>query len=162
MTKTFESTIKEFEKNGKRGIRTLRDMKGYFSDKKEEERILKSGKNPIIYETFVEEKSPINLGLTIMRAGKVGKEFYFTKGHIHRTGKPEFYILMEGKGKLLLQKAGKTRVIELKKGELTLIGKGEAHRIANTGKKKLKVLTVYHDNSKPDYSIKFKKRFFRK
>ena len=50
----------------------------------------------------------------------------------------------------------------MKKGKIALIPEGYAHRLVNTGNKKLKVLTIYHEDSKPSYNVKFKKRFFRK
>jgi glucose-6-phosphate isomerase, archaeal len=162
MGKTINATVRELEKNGKHGVRRLKDLKNLFLNQEKVKEILRRGENPIIYETFVEDKSPMKLGLTVMNSGKIGKEFYFTKGHIHLSKSEEFYILMEGKGKLLKQKGNKTRVINLKKGDLALIGKGEAHRLINTGRRKLKVLTIYHERSKPDYSVKFKKRFFEK
>ena len=61
-------------------------------------------------------------------------------------------------GSLVLQKADKSKEVKLKKGKIALIPEGWAHRLTNTGRKKLKVLTIYHVNSKPDYNLKFKKR----
>ena len=118
-------------------------------------------KNKVIYETFTDKFSPINLTLTVISSGTIGKEYFFTKGHIHRKKVPEFYISLEGKGKLLMQKQSKVKVIDLKKGEIALIPVGYGHRLINTGNKKLKVLTIYDQESKPDYHIKFKKRFFK-
>ena len=61
-----------------------------------------------------------------------------------------------------MQKQSNIKVIDLKKVEIVLIPIGYAHRLINTGNKKLKVLTIYDQESKPDYNIKFKKRFFRR
>lgn len=161
MAKSYKTTIRKFEKNyEEKSRRSLKDLKAYFSDKGEVQKILKK-KNPIIYEVFINEFSPIDLGLTVINPGTVKKEFYFTKGHVHRKKTPEFYILLEGKGKLLIQK-GKPKAIELKKGEIALIPKSYAHRLINTGREKLKVLTIYHEASKPKYGVRFKKRFFKR
>ena len=86
-----------------------------------------------------------------------------TNGHIHTKNAPEFYILYDGSGKLILQKGkkGKGKVVVLKKGKITYIPKGYAHRLANTGRKKMKVLTIYHEQTKADYDVRFKKRSFR-
>jgi len=157
----YQGTIRKFEKNyEKKSSRTLKDLQSYFRDKKEVQKILKK-KNPVIYSVFIKELSPIDLGLTVINPGNISGEYFFTKGHMHKKKTPEFYILLEGKGELLIQK-GKLKVIDLKKGEIALILKKYAHRLINTGSKKLKVLTIYDQKSKPDYKIKFKKRFFKK
>ena len=161
MINNYKKTIKEFEKH-KSKARKLKDVAAWYSDKKAITEELKKKKNKVIYETFTDKFSPINLTLTVVHPGTVGKEYYMTKGHIHKKKVPEFYILLEGKGKLLIQSSSRVKVIDLKKGEIALIPVGYAHRLINTGNKKLKVLTIYDQKSKPDYSIKFKKRFFRK
>jgi len=160
MINNYKKTIKEFEKH-KSKARILKDVAKWYSNKKAIVEELKKNKNKVIYETFTDEFSPINLTLTVLHSGTIGKEYYMTKGHIHRKKVPEFYILLEGKGKLLIQKQSKFKVIDLKKGEIALIPVGYAHRLINTGNKKLKVLTIYDQESKPDYHIKFKKRFFK-
>ncbi len=153
----YKQTIKQFEKNyNKKHTVRLKDIANRFKHSKNTE------DNPVIYETFIKSFSPMQLSLTVINPGNVNKEFYMTRGHIHLTKKPEFYILLEGSGILLLQKNNKPKTIKLKKGEIALIPEGYAHRLINIGNKKLKVLTIYHKNSKPNYNVKFKKRFFRK
>ena len=160
MISDYKKTIRKFEKL-KSKSRKLKDVIPWYSDKKVFEKELKKNKNKVIYETFTDKFSPINLTLTVVHPGTVGKEYYMTKGHIHRKKVPEFYISLEGKGKLLMQRQSKVKVIDLKKGEIALIPVGYGHRLINTGNKKLKVLTIYDQESKPDYHIKFKRRFFR-
>jgi len=160
MINDYKKTIRHFEKN-KSHARRLKDVVPWFSNKKAIAEALRKNKNKVIYETFTDKFSPINLTLTVINPGTIGKEYYMTKGHIHRKKVPEFYILLEGRGKLIIQKQSKVKVIDLKKGEIALIPIGYAHRLINTGKKKLKVLTIYDQESKPDYNIKFKKRFFK-
>ena len=160
MINNYKKTIKHFEKS-KSNARKLKDVVKWYSDKKAIKKELKKNKNKVIYETFTDNFYPINLTLTTIHPGTIGKEYYMTKGHIHRKKVPEFYILLEGKGKLLMQKSSHVKVIDLKKREIALIPVGYAHRLINTGNKKLKVLTIYDQESKPDYNIKFKKRFFR-
>ncbi|GAJ16305.1 unnamed protein product, partial [marine sediment metagenome] len=50
------------------------------------------------------------------------------------------------------------RVIELKKGKKVLIPGKSAHRLINTGNKKLEVLTIYNEKSGKGFGVKFKKR----
>ena len=163
MKKNYKTTIRKFEKNYEnKGTRKLEDLKNRFVDKEEIKEILEEEGNLEIYETFTKTFSPIKLTLTVVNPGTVDREFYLTKGHVHKNRSPEFYILLEGKGSLVLQKAGKPKEIKLKKGNIALIPGGYAHRLANTGNKKLKVLTIYHEDSKPDYHLKFKKRVYKK
>ncbi|MEM3074872.1 MAG: glucose-6-phosphate isomerase family protein [Candidatus Pacearchaeota archaeon] len=154
----YKDTIKNFEINfDNKKIRKLKDLKGIFMNfNLSEKKIL----NEIVYETYTKKLSPINLTLTILYPGKINEEFYMTKGHIHKTKTPEFYILIEGKGILLTQKGNKIKTTNMKRGKIELIYGDWAHRIINTGNKKMKVMTIYHENSKPDYNITFKRRFF--
>lgn len=117
--------------------------------------------NRIMYDVFIKKYADIGLGLTIMYPGDVNGEFFMTKGHFHTKHKPELYFPFEGTGKLLLQKGSDIKVINLKKGENYVIPKSYAHRLINTGRKNLIVLTVYHLNCKSNYKVKFKKRFFK-
>lgn len=159
--KNYNKTIRKFEKSyDKKSIRKLSDMSGFFKNKKEVNKILEK-KDIELYNVYIKEFSPINIGLTVINPGTIGKEYYFTKGHVHANKTPEFYILLEGKGKLLIQKS-KPKIINLKKGKIALIPESYAHRLINTGKNKLKVLTIYHEESKPKYGIKFKKTFLKK
>ena len=159
--KTYKKTIRNFEKDfEKKSVRKLSGLKNNFLHKEEVQKILKR-KDPIVYEVFIKDFPPISLGLTVINPGSIKKEFYFTAGHIHKGKTPEFYILLEGKASLLIQR-GKSKTIDMKKGKIALIPEGYAHRLVNTGNKKLKVLTIYHEDSKPSYNVKFKKRFFRK
>ena len=154
----FKKTILDFEKE-KKNARKLSELKDTFKDKKELQKIVKE-KDKVVYETFTKSFSPIKLTLTVVNPGKIHGEFYLTKGHVHRKKTPEFYILLEGKGDLFTQRGLRRKTIKLKLGEIALIPEGFAHRLINTGKTKLKVLTIYHEDSKPDYHVNFKKRFF--
>jgi len=147
----YEKTIKGFEKKHDfRKTKSLGDMiKYYGKDVK--------GREEIVYEVFIKVFSPINLGLTVVNSGKINGKFYMTSGHIHKNKTPEFYVLLEGEGILMTKKRNdkKTKIIKMKKGKIELIGEGYAHRLVNNGSKKLKVLTIYHEDSKPDYNVKF-------
>ncbi|MEM3113046.1 MAG: glucose-6-phosphate isomerase family protein [Candidatus Pacearchaeota archaeon] len=152
----YSKTIREFEKNYDfKKTKRLKEMAKYYG-----ENVRKN--NKIVYEVYIKKFSPVQIGLTEVHSGSINNEFYMTSGHIHKNKTPEFYILLEGKGILLIQKNDKVKAVPLKKGKINLIPEGYAHRLINTGDKKLKVLTIYHENSKPYYNIKFNKKFFRK
>jgi len=157
--KNFAKTISEIEKYARKGkTEKVKNVLKWYKDP----HIKSSEKNKIVYQVFVKEFLPLNIALTVINPGNINGEYFMTKGHIHKSLKEEFYVLLEGKGILFLQKGNKVKTIHLKKGELVLIEKSYAHRLINTGDKKLEVLTVYHEGSKPSYNFKFKKRFFKK
>ena len=151
----YKKTKKEFENNySKKETIRLKDMKNRFKYKTDD--------NSIIYNVYIKSLSPIQLGLTEINPGNINGEFYMTRGHIHSKKTPEFYILLEGNGILLMQNNNNVKSVKLKKGEITLIPEGHSHRLINIGNKKLKALTIYQEDSMPNYNIKFKKRFFKK
>jgi len=148
--KNFSALIKDFEKNfNEKKIRRLKDMKDRFSGK-----VINLDK--IIYKVFVRKMGAVNIDLTVINSGRVGREFFMTKGHIHRGGNPEFFILLEGKGNLVLQNGRRKKIVRMKKGKFNLVPVKTAHRLVNVGKKELKVLSVYHPGSKPNYNVRFK------
>ena len=163
-TKKIEGIIK-LSKNlkkryDKKIIKKLKDIKDCFYDKSEINKILKR-KNPLIYRVFIKKIKDINVGLTVMESGTVGKEFYFTKGHKHKKPSSEIYILLKGKGNLIIQNK-KIRVIKLQKNKKYIVPKKSAHRLINIGNKKLEVLAIYRMDAGHNYHVKFKKRLFKK
>jgi len=154
--------VKSLRRNyDKKVVRTLKDMKKYFLDKDEVKKILKK-KNSIIYTVFI-KKLELNkmIGLTVINPGSIGKEYYFTKGHKHKKPLSEIYILLNGKGDLILQNK-KSKVVCLKRGEKIIVPGKSAHRLVNIGKKKLEVVSIYNKNAGHDYNVKFKRRVLKK
>jgi len=140
-----------------KSVRTLKDMKSQYNEQKEVKRILQK-RNPIIYRVYVKQLSEnVLIGLTVMNSGKVGKEYYMTKGHKHKKPYPEKYILIKGKAKLVLQDKTSKTILLKKNKPFTVPGKS-AHRLVNIGKDKLEVLAIYDKRAGHDYKTKFKKR----
>jgi len=119
--------------------------------------------NPVIYKVYITDFNCFETGLTVMEPGTINKEFYMTKGHKHVKPTKEIYILISGKGKLLV-KGKKLKAFDLKKGKTYVLPKNEGHRLVNTGNKKLEVLTIYMKTAGHDYKFSFdkSKRFFKK
>lgn len=80
-------------------------------------------------------------GTSTIMPGKVGNEYFMTKGHFHaRPDRAEFYWGVQGKGMLILMdRNGKTWAEEVFPGSLHYIGGETAHRLANTGNENLVV-----------------------
>ena len=117
--------------------------------------------NPLIYTVYIIDFDCFESGLTVIEPGTINKEYHMTKGHKHKKPTKEIYILLNGKGKLIIQ-GKKAKVFNLKKDETFVLPKNAGHRLVNTGSKKLEVLTIYEKKAGHNYDFKFTKRFFRK
>ena len=74
-------------------------------------------------------------GITYLHPGKVGNEYFMTKGHFHaQVDRSEFYWGLEGEGMLILMDQNRRVWAErVFPGSLHYIPGGVAHRMANTG-----------------------------
>jgi glucose-6-phosphate isomerase, archaeal len=85
----------------------------------------------------VREGTPGGLffGTTEIMPGKVGNEYFMTRGHFHaQSNRSEFYWGVKGKGMLIfMDEARNTWAEEMNPGSLHYIGGYIAHRVANTG-----------------------------
>lgn len=74
-------------------------------------------------------------GITTIYPGKVGREYFMTKGHFHvNPNSAEYYWGIEGEGVLLLMDRSRNVTAEkVVPGSLHYIAGGIAHRMANTG-----------------------------
>ncbi len=93
--------------NDRTNVRKLSDMKGMFLDRESRDRILK-GEDPVIYsfseKIQSEEPEHLQIALTSIYPGKIGEEYYMTKGHYHKLAHTaEAYLGLQGKGCLLMQ-----------------------------------------------------------
>jgi glucose-6-phosphate isomerase len=148
-------------------VRRLSDLRGFFSDNRMVEQMLARGKNPIIYEVYEIPQTPseglFSLACTVLRPGKIGREYYFTKGHFHaKEPASEVYVGLKGRGMLLLQTCeGKVTHLPLEAGNVVYVPPRWAHRTINTGKGKLVFLAVYPSSAGHEYK-RIKKGGFAK
>ncbi|MGL6437493.1 glucose-6-phosphate isomerase family protein [Aeromonas hydrophila] len=87
----------------------------------------------------------LNMGVTYLEAGRVGQEFFMTRGHLHaRAEQAEYYFGLCGQGLLLLQDmAGACRLEQVFAGSVHHIPGHVAHRLINTGETQLSALAVW-------------------
>jgi glucose-6-phosphate isomerase, archaeal len=133
----------------------LNDMKYLFKDKFESNKRLKE--NPLIYETFypdIEENARyVFYGVTKIHPGRIGDEFFMTKGHLHIPAQvTEIYFCLSGEGMLLEQKDDIVRKTIIGKGNIAYIGESSFHRVYNTGKEPLIFFVSCNADFKHDYS----------
>ncbi|WP_148243667.1 glucose-6-phosphate isomerase family protein [Enterobacter asburiae] len=94
------------------------------------------------------------VGVTHLYAGKIGDEFFMTRGHFHqRREQGEVYFGLRGCGLLLLQTAsGEARLERVKAGSVHIIPSYTAHRLINTGQDTLSALAVWSSVAGHDYA----------
>jgi glucose-6-phosphate isomerase len=148
-------------------IRKLSTMKDAFVDQAAADAMLARGEDPKIVEVYM---APVPHGegflmanINVVYPGKVGEEYFMTKGHIHDDPEhaPEIYITMKGEGKLLMQNAaGEYSVLEMAEGLINYIPAPFAHRCINTGSQPLVYLGIFPADTERDYS--FDSRNFKK
>lgn len=121
-------------------VKRLSDLKGFFHDDAALDRAVAKG-DPIAYEVtdYRKTESDLAFGTTVMMPGKVGEEYFMTRGHFHaRRECGEAYYTQSGEGLLLLEsRSGEVRTVEMRPGVCASIPPDWAHRSINTGKDKL-------------------------
>lgn len=94
------------------------------------------------------------VGTTHLNPGRVGDEFYMTRGHFHqRREQGEVYLGLRGSGLLLLQnEQGEARLEQVSPGSVHIIPGFTAHRLINTGTEVLSALAVWPTIAGHDYA----------
>ncbi|MCK4756858.1 MAG: cupin domain-containing protein [Thermoplasmata archaeon] len=135
-------------------IRREEDMIGFFKEAAD------TGK--LIYDVYeIEGPHSTDMGLTIMKPGKVGREYHMTKGHFHESGSAdEYYFCLSGKGLILLQSAeGELRHMPLDEGGGVYVPPGWAHRTVNVGNDDFILLAIFPKDAGHDYGTIKEKGF---
>ena len=147
-------------------IRKLSDMKGMFFDAEAERRTLEKG-DPLIYsfseKILPEENGHLQLATTIIYPGKIGDEYFMTKGHYHRrSDTSEAYMGMDGEGYLVAQTAeGDFEPIPIRPGVVAYIPPYWGHRMVNTGSAPFVFFAVYPGDAGHNYGDIEKAGFVR-
>ncbi|MCL4417975.1 MAG: cupin domain-containing protein, partial [Actinobacteria bacterium] len=81
------------------------------------------------------EEGQLIFGTSIIYPGKVGSEYFMTKGHYHeKPDTAEIYFCLKGKGYLIMESLeGETSIIFMQSGSIGYVPPRWAHRTANTG-----------------------------
>lgn len=136
--------------------RTLSNMKGMYADVAAFEAALKAN-DELVYE-FYELKLPetpgdLLFGSSIVYPGKVGNEYFMTKGHFHAIlDTSEVYYCLSGKGYMLMESPeGDWDAKPMTPGEAVYVPKRYAHRSINTGNERLVTFFVFRADAGHDY-----------
>lgn len=137
--------------------RYLQDLKGLFADSAAEAALMSS--NPLLYEvheatTNPTEEGQLRYSTTTIYPGKVGEEYFFTKGHFHAVGnRAELYMGLAGEGYLLLMTPeGEINVQHMTPGAMSYVPPFWAHRTINVGKEKFVFFACYPSDAGYDYA----------
>ncbi len=153
-------------------MRRLSDLRGLFVDSTAFEAAL-AKKDSVVYTVstidLAKGEGQLHCGLGVVYPGRVGGEYYFTKGHLHSWRKAaEFYIGLKGKGVMILEDetSGESLVLDLLPNSAVYVPGHTAHRTVNTGTTPLVYIGVYPSEAGHDYDSigdrNFKKVVFAK
>ncbi len=136
--------------------RRLSDMRGMYADAVAEAGLIEDG-DPVVYRVFQydvpEETGQLLVCTTLLESGKVGGEYFMTKGHFHRVrDRAEVYYGLRGEGQIVLMTEDeRCSSVEIRPGAVVYVPPFYAHRTVNTGAGELVFLAVYPGDAGHDY-----------
>jgi glucose-6-phosphate isomerase len=146
----------------------LSELAGLYADAAAFDAVLAQDGDRVVYD--VEDFRPsadagdMIFGVTRMAPGRIGGEYYLTRGHIHATAdRPEIYYGQAGHGLMLMESPeGETRVIEIAPNTACYVPPYWIHRSINIGAENLVMAFAYPADSGQDYGIIARSKGMRK
>jgi len=135
--------------------RRLSHMRGMYRDHAAEQAALVDG-DPLIYSVYQydvpEFAGELVVCTTVLEPGKVGDEFFMTKGHYHaQRDRAEIYYGLNGDGLLVLAKDDESETVPISPGTVAYVPPYWAHRTVNTSAETFTFLAVYPGDAGHDY-----------
>ena len=137
--------------------RTLSELKGQFLDQVAYQKMFTED-DRLIYEVYEihrpEIAGEILMGISIVHPGKVGREFFMTKGHFHTViDTAEIYYCLRGEGYMVMETPeGETSVEALAPGKVLYVPPRWAHRSVCTSRQEaLVTFFAYPGNAGHNY-----------
>ncbi len=146
--------------------RTLTSMRGQYRDTAAFEAML-AGEDSLLYEVYElarpHESGEVLHGISIVHPGKVGDEYFMTKGHFHTVLETaEIYTCLSGQGAMVMETPeGDWAVEALAPGRVLYVPPRWAHRSVNTGDADLITFFAYPGHAGHDYGT-IEQQGFRK
>ena len=148
--------ITGLSEKAKSTTRLLSQMKGMYADTAAQEALIDI-EDPVVYE-FYELGAPdhpgdVAFGASITYPGKVGDEYFMTKGHFHTIlDTAEVYYTLSGEGYMLVENPeGDWDAFPLTQGQAVYVPKRYAHRSINTGSVPLVTFFAFRGDAGHDY-----------
>ncbi len=118
--------------------RALSSMRGQYADQRAYQAML-AQEDTLLYEVYEicrpESSGELLHGTSIVHPGRVGDEYFMTKGHFHAALETaEIYYCLAGEGVMVMETPeGEWSVAELRPGKVLYVPPRWAHRSVNTG-----------------------------
>lgn len=136
--------------------RRLSDLRGLFADSAAEAAL--APENPLVYRVYdaadlPKEDGQLLFSTTVIQPGRVGDEWFMTKGHFHaRADRSELYYGLSGRGMLVLQTPeGRVATLPMVAGTAAYVPPYWGHRTVNTGDDPFVFLAAYPADAGYDY-----------
>ena len=136
--------------------RTVSSMRGMYADEAATEELIKNG-DPLVYEFYEmgapEKEGDLAFGSSITYPGKVGNEYFMTKGHFHTILETaETYYCLSGEGFMLIEsQEGDWSAQPLSPGVMVYVPPRYAHRTINTGSVPMVTFFCFRADAGHDY-----------
>jgi glucose-6-phosphate isomerase len=158
-----DETLSEYDNHI---VRRLSAMVGQYQDAQAFTAML--SQDPVLYEVYEikrpESEGELMNGISIVHPGKVGEEYFMTKGHFHTVlDTAEVYYCLKGEGVMVMETPeGKWSIEELHPGYVLYVPPRWAHRSVNTGQLvNLVTFFIYPGHAGHDYGT-IEQQGFRK
>lgn len=146
--------------------RHLSQLQDIFADQQAYAAAVQQHGDPLIYSvasvTPAEGEGQLHYGLGKIMPGRIGDEYYMTKGHFH-AWRPaaEFYIGLSGEGMMLLEHetSGECQLHPLLANSVVYVPGYTAHRTINVGTTPLTYLGIYPAAAGHDYGAVAERNF---
>lgn len=137
----------------------LVDLEGIYRDKEAFAALVATEGDRVVYA--VQDYRPsfgeaeLIFGTTWMAPGRVGDEFFMTRGHIHaRADRPEIYHGQHGHGVMLMESpTGEIRTVEIRPDVVCYVPPFWIHRSVNVGHEDLVMTFTYPADAGQDYAV---------
>jgi glucose-6-phosphate isomerase len=143
----------------------LSQLRGCFADEVAYEQALAQG-DPVLYRVASVEPAQgggqLHYGLGVLLPGKVGAEYYLTRGHLHTSREAaEVYLGLRGRGLMLLEdeRTGERRTVPLEANRVVYVPGHTAHRTINVGAEPLVYWGIYPADAGHDYGFVAERNF---
>jgi len=145
-------------------VRTLGQLDGVFHDRSAWQSMdPKAVVYTVQWQEPVSQETEAGLfwGSTIIEPGRVGDEYFMTRGHFHaKRNRGEYYTTVQGNGRLVLMDEKRVSRIEvMSPGSLHYIPGHTAHRAVNVGDTPLLFWACWPSDAGHDYDTIAKQHF---
>jgi glucose-6-phosphate isomerase, archaeal len=152
-------TTGRMEGASRRYEKKFKDLTGLYADEGAFRKMAATMGEEVVYEVWdhraSEQPGDLVFGTSLMKPGRVGDEFFVTRGHQHLIAdRAEIYYCLRGSGVMLMEHTnGEVSALAMKPGVVAYVPPHWIHRSVNTGPDVLLTLFSYDADAGQDYGI---------